>query len=152
MTLPKQVKSCLVISYGPVPTPQSQKVEGGGMRAWGLAEGLKRNGVRVTIAINNAFPQELKEHEGIRLVNWGMDQQFADLLNSYDAVIISYCMGQESVFVADNINDSVQLILDVYVPIYVEVSARESKDIDTEYRNYMEDIKRYNHVLRRGDY
>lgn len=122
------------------------------MRAWGLAKGLQAQGIDVTVAVNNSFPQELSEHEGVRLTNWGQDQQFADLLNSYDAVVISYCMGSDSVFVADNINDHVLLILDVYVPIYVEVSARESKEMDTEYRNYMADIQRFNHVLRRGDY
>ncbi|HJP96897.1 MAG TPA: glycosyltransferase [Candidatus Saccharimonadales bacterium] len=148
----EEIKTCLVISYGPVPTPQYQTVEGGGMRAWGLAQGLKRNGVDVTIGINNSFPQEHTEHEGIKLTNWGLDDQFKDLINTYDAVIISYCMGNDSVFVAENIDPSVLLILDAYVPIYVEVSARESADIDTEYRNYMADIQRFNEVLRRGDY
>jgi glycosyltransferase involved in cell wall biosynthesis len=147
-----QTKTCLVVSYGPVPTPQYQKVEGGGMRAWGLATGLKAHGVDVTVGINDSFPQKLKEHDGIRLLNWGQNQQFADLMNSYDAVLVSYTMGSDSVFVAEHINDSVQLILDAYVPIYVEISARESKDIDTEYSNYMADIARFNKVLRRGDY
>lgn len=150
--LENEVKSCLVISYGPVPTPQYQTVEGGGMRAWGLAQGLRRNGIDVTIGINNAFPQEHTSHENIKLSNWGLDGHFIDLINSYDAVIMSYCMGQESEFVAANIDPSVLLILDAYVPIFVEVSARESKDIDTEYRNYMTDIQRFNKVLRRGDY
>lgn len=122
------------------------------MRAWGLAEGLKLNGVEVTIGINDSFPQELSEHKGIKLTNWGLDQRFVDLINSYDAVLVSYCMGNESVFIAENIHDSVQLILDAYVPIYVEVSARESKDIDHEYRHYLDDVKRFNQVLKRGDY
>jgi glycosyltransferase involved in cell wall biosynthesis len=148
----KRIKSCLVVSYGPVPTPQYQKVEGGGMRAWGLAEGLKSHGIDVTVGVNNSFPQELEEHSGIRLVNWGQDQQFIELLNSYDAVLVSYTMGSDSVFIAEHIDDSVQLILDAYVPIYVEVSARESKDMDTEFSNYMADIVRFNRVLRRGDY
>lgn len=122
------------------------------MRARGLAEGLKKNGVDVTVGVNNSFPLELSEHEDIKLVNWGQDEQFAELINTFDAVIISYTMGSDSVFVAEHINDNVQLILDAYVPIYVEVSARESKDIDTEYRHYMDDIVRFNKVLRRGDY
>lgn len=122
------------------------------MRAWGLAQGLIANGVQATVAINNSFPQEYAEHEGVKLVNWGIDEQFAQLINSYDAVIISYCMGDASVFVADRIAPEVQLILDVYVPIYIEVSAREAKDMDTEYPNYMEDLKRFNHTLKRGDY
>ena len=145
-------KSCLLITYGPVPTSQYQTIEGGGMRVWGLAKGLKANGLDIAVAVNNSFPQELSEHEGIRLINWSLDDQFASLINSYDSVVMSYCMGDPSVFVVDNINDGVQLILDAYVPIYVEVSARESEDIDTEYENYMADIGRFNKVLRRGDY
>lgn len=145
-------RSCLVISYGPVPTPQYQTVEGGGMRAWGLADGLRSHGIAVTVGINIAFPQELSEYEGIKLVNWSQDADFIQLLNSFDAVIVSYCMGDPSVFIADNINDDVQLILDAYVPIYIEVSARDSKDVETEYVNYMADIVRFNRVLKRGDY
>ena len=147
-----QIKSCLVISYGPVPTPQYQTIEGGGMRAWGLAKGLLAHGIEVTIAVNASFPQELPEHEGVHLTNWATDQRFVDLMGSFDAVIASYCMGSDSVFIADHIPNDVQLILDVYVPIYVEVSARESGKIDDEYVNYMADIKRFNHVLARGDY
>lgn len=146
------MQSCLVITYGPVPTTQYQTVEGGGMRAWGIAKGLQRNNIEVTVAVNDSFPQELDEHENIKLVTWSLNDKFAELINSFDAVIVSYCMGNPSVFIADRINDNVQLILDAYVPIYVEVSARESKDIDTEYRNYMGDIVRFNHVLKRGDY
>jgi glycosyltransferase involved in cell wall biosynthesis len=148
----ENMKTCLVVTYGPVPTPEYQTIEGGGMRAWGLAKGLQNNRISVTVAVNNSFPQKIKSHEGINLVNWGQDRRFSDLINSYDAVIVSYAMGSDSVFIADNINDSVQLILDVYVPIYIEISARESKDMDSEYRNYMQDIIRFNRVLRRGDY
>jgi glycosyltransferase involved in cell wall biosynthesis len=146
------IKSCLVVTYGPVPTPQYQTIEGGGMRAWGLAKGLTANSIQATVAVNNSFPQELAEHDGIRLVNWGVDEAFAELINSFDAVIISYCMGDASIFVADRIADNVKLILDAYVPIYVEVSARQAKDMDSEFTNYMADLGRFNHALKRGDY
>lgn len=146
------IKNCLIITYGPVPTSQYQTVEGGGMRVWGLAQGLQTNGVDVVVAVNNSFPQEISVYEGIRLINWGLDDTFTNLINSYDAVIISYCMGEASEFVANHIKPDVQLILDAYVPIYVEVSAREAHDIDTEYEAYMGDIARYNKVLKRGDY
>jgi glycosyltransferase involved in cell wall biosynthesis len=152
MSTQKNTKRCLIISYGPVPTPEYQTVEGGGMRAWGLAEGLLSHSVDVTIGINASFPQSITEHDGIKLVNWNLDNDFIQLMNSFDAVIISYCMGDPSVFVAQHISDNVQLILDAYVPIYIEVSARDSKDIDTEYVNYMADINRHNIALRRGDY
>jgi glycosyltransferase involved in cell wall biosynthesis len=145
-------RSCLVVTYGPVPTPQYQTIEGGGMRAWGLARGLHANGVDVTVAVHHSFPQELAEHDGIRLANWDLNDDFARLINSFDSVLISYCMGDPSVFVEKHINDDVQLILDAYVPIYVEVSARDSEDIDNEYASYMAEVGRFNKVLRRGDY
>ncbi len=145
-------KSCLVVSYGPVPTPDNQTVEGGGMRAWGLAKGLVANSIDVTVAINEGFPQKRTEFERVKLVNWRLDDTFVQLINSFDAVVISYCMGDPSVFVAENINDNVQLILDAYVPIYIEVSARESKDIQNEYVNYSADVQRHNLALKRGDY
>lgn len=152
MIADKTLKTCLIVTYGPVPTTQYQTVEGGGMRAWGLAKGLQTNGFEVTVAVNNSFPQELSSYENVDLVNWGLDDQFAEFLNTFDAVVVSYCMGDPSVFIADRINDDVQLILDAYVPIYIEVSARDSKDVETELKNYLADIQRFNHVLRRGDY
>lgn len=152
MTDKNTSKTCLVVTYGPVPTSQYQTVEGGGMRAWGLAKGLQSNGINVTVAVNISFPQELEAYQGIDLVNWSLDESFADYINTFDAVVISYCMGDASMFVADRINDDVQLILDAYVPIYIEVAARDSENIDTELKNYLSDIKRFNHVLKRGDY
>jgi glycosyltransferase involved in cell wall biosynthesis len=148
----KSKKTCLIISYGPIPTKQYKKVEGGGMRAWGLAQGLTENGIDVTVSINESFPQEIKEHEGISIENWSLNDEFKHKINDYDSVIVSYCMGDVSEFVADNINDNKQLILDVYVPIYVEVSARESENVVNEFKGYMKEKDRYNKVLLRGDY
>src|SRR4051794_27802032 len=105
-------RSCLLITYGPVPTPQYQTVEGGGMRVWGLAKGLLANGVDVTVAVKGQWPQDLAEHEGVRLVNWELDEVFADLINSFDSVVVSYCMGEPSLFVVDHIKDDIQLVLD----------------------------------------
>lgn len=152
MVTEHSIKTCLVISYGPVPTPEYQTIEGGGMRVWGLAKGLQANGIEATVAINGGFPLTLKEHDGIKLINWNLDGDFIKAINSYDAVIVSYCMGDLSVFVADNIRDDIQLILDAYVPIYIEVSARDAKDMNIEYVNYMADLQRHNHTLMRGDY
>jgi len=150
--MPSKPKTCLLISYGPVPTPESQLIEGTGMRYWGLATGLKANGVDVTVGVHHSFPQNLSEHEGIKLLNWQLDDKFIELINSFDSVVVSYCAGEPSEFIAKNINDNIQLILDAYVPIYIEVSARDSDDITTEYMNYMTGIEGFNKVLRRGDF
>ncbi|HSW70359.1 MAG TPA: glycosyltransferase [Gammaproteobacteria bacterium] len=145
-------KSILILSYGPVPTPEYQKIEGGGMRCWGLAQGLRKNGANVTVGVNEGFPQKNPEHDGIKLINWHLNDAFKSVLNAYDAVVVSYCMGDLSMFVADYILPETLLILDAYVPIYIEVSARNSDDKAGEYFHYQQDIVRFNHVLRRGDY
>ena len=147
-----ETKTALLITYGPVPTPQYQKIEGGGMRIWGLANGLKKHGFSVTVAVNNSFPQKHKNQDGISLINWSLDSEFKNIINKFDLVLISYCMGDASVFVANNILDGKTLVLDAYVPIYVEVSARNSDDLATEFHNYSKDIDKFNHVLKRGDY
>lgn len=145
-------KTCLIVSYGPVPTPEYQKIEGGGMRCWGLALGLKARGFDVSIGINNSFPLKTTSVDGIRLLNWQEDEAFKDAMNLYDVVIVNYSMGGPMSFIVDNISDHVTLVLDCYVPIYIEVSARESADIATEYSNYSHDILHHNKALKRGDY
>lgn len=149
----KHKKTCLIISYGPVPTPSYQKIEGGGMRCWGLALGLTAQDYDVTVAINGGFPLDINHTpEGIKLTNWQLDQQLIEQINTFDVVIVSYCMGDPTSFIVDHISDHVTLVLDCYVPIYIEVSARDSEDVATEYINYSRDIKHFNKALARGDF
>lgn len=150
--MPHKPKTCLLVSYGPVPTPESQLIEGTGMRYWGLAVGLKANGIDVTVGVHHSYPQNIAEHEGVKLINWQLNDDFIALINSFDSVVVSYCAGEPSEFIAKHINDHVQLILDAYVPIYIEVSARDSENIAAEYANYMTGIQGFNRVLKRGDF
>ncbi len=146
-------KRCLIISQGPVPSPEHTKVEGGGLRCWGLAKGLYANGItEVTVAYHDSYKKEpfTSEYEGIELVTWD-NETVGQLLQNYDTIIVSYCMGDLSVAVADTINPHQQLILDCYVPIYVEVSARDSDDPDREYAAFHQDVGNWGHVLKRGD-
>lgn len=148
----KSNKNCLIISYGPVPTPKYQKIEGGGMRCWGLALGMQSKGYDVTVGVNANFPVDVESVRDIHLVNWQEDEAFSQAINTYDIVIINYSMGGPMSFIVDHISDHVNLILDCYVPIYIEVSARDSEDKVTEYSNYSHDILHYNKALKRGDY
>lgn len=146
------MSKCLIISYGPIPTKQYQKVEGGGMRVYGLAMGLMRNGIDVTVSINESYPQDIPSNEGIKLTNWKLDNNFIKQLNSFDSVIASYSLGDASIFIKNNINNDIQFIIDAYVPSYIEVPARESHNIKSEYINYFRDLPNYNDTLKRGDY
>jgi glycosyltransferase involved in cell wall biosynthesis len=145
-------KNILVITYGPVPTPEFQTIEGGGMRCWGLATGLRDNGHDVTVSVFNEFQQTLESHDGIHLHNWTLDDNFKSYINSFDVVVISYCLGDPAVFVAEKLSHHVTLVLDCYVPIYIEISARDSEDKVGELRGYLPEVERFNQVLKRGDF
>jgi glycosyltransferase involved in cell wall biosynthesis len=146
-------KKVLIVSNGPVPPMQGYKIEGGGQRSWGLALGLTQNQSPVTVAVPITYSIGSDETaENIALVNWSSLDNLASLANKHDAVIVSYSSGKTAEFIAKHIKDSMSLILDCYVPIYVEISARESESVPNDYINYMVDLSKFNKSLKRGDY
>lgn len=148
-------KKCLIISNGPVPTPENTKVEGGGLRCWGLAKGITANksNIKVTVAYNESYKQDsfTDKFEDIDIALWNINT-VSELLAGFDTVIVSYCMGDLSTMVANTLRPDQQLILDCYVPIYVEASARETNDLANEYYAFSGDVGRWAEVLKRGDY
>jgi glycosyltransferase involved in cell wall biosynthesis len=144
----------LIISQGPFPTPEQPHVEGGGLRCWGLAQGLRDNlpELSITLAYREAFrkPGHAPEYRGFPIITWD-DETLPRLIQDYDSVLISYCMGPPSEAVAAGLRPDQQLILDCYVPIYVEVSARSSSDVDREMAAFAHDIRSWNRCLERGD-
>ncbi|TAL15314.1 glycosyltransferase family 1 protein [Patescibacteria group bacterium] len=148
------IKKCLIISDGPVPTPEHQKVEGGGLRCWGLAKGIAANqeDIEVTVAYNEVHIQQphTERFEGISIATWNKDS-IQELVKDYDSIIVSYCMGDLSMIVVEALVPDQQLILDCYVPIYIEMSARKSSDLRGEYEAFQFELRRWDHVLRRGD-
>ncbi len=147
-------RSCIVFSYGPVPTPEQDKVEGGGLRCWGLAKGLRSQNdeLDITVAYHESYRKEsnTEEFEGIKIATWTNDS-LEKLMQGFDTVIVSYCMGDLSVTIANTIHADQQLVLDCYVPIYVEISARGSEDLEGEYAAFEHEVTRWAAVLRRGD-
>src|SRR5579885_3098290 len=124
-------KRLLVISQGPVPTPEHDHVEGGGLRCWGLARGIRSNSAEldITIAYHESYkqPDHTSEAEGIRIATWN-HETIGPLASAFDSVLMSYCIGELSARVARGLRGGQQLILDCYVPIFTEVSARDSTD------------------------
>lgn len=143
----------LIVSWSPVPTPKYQKIEGSGQRFYGLAQGLKSNGVRdITIAVGHIYPLDVDEVEGIKLFNYDFDEEFADRLKEYDTVIFNYAIHGSS-FVASNVPDYAQVIIDAYGPAYIESLARNPDDMVGTYVGNLAAVNDiFNKVLPRGDY
>ena len=144
----------LIVSVGPFPTPEQPRVEGGGLRCWGLAQGLRQNlpELSITLAFLEGFrkPDHTPEYQGFPIATWN-NEQLPRLIQDYDSVLMSYCMGEASEVVASHLRLDQQLILDCYVPIYVEVSARDTGDLDREMAAFTQDIRAWNKCLDRGD-
>ena len=149
------MKKILIISNGPVPAPEIKNVEGGGLRAWGLANGLQNNSkdkYEVEVSYNQVFKQDNFTYElnGIKISTWEIST-LADKIQEFDSVLVSYNAGDITQTVVDNIRQDQQLILDGYVPIHIEMSARNSDNLDREYDAFNFENKIWTKALRRGD-
>ena len=149
------MKKILIISNGPVPAPEIKNVEGGGLRAWGLANGLQNNSkdkYEVEVSYNQVFKQDnfTDELNGIKISTWEIST-LAEKIQEFDSVLVSYNAGDITQTVVDNIRQDQQLILDGYVPIHIEMSARNSDNLDREYDAFNFENKIWTKALRRGD-
>lgn len=137
-----------------MPVGSHRTVEGGGLRCWGLATGIHANTpeVPLTVAYSEAFQQAggVGLFDGIHVTTWRIDT-LPQLLQECDSVLVSYCMGDLSETVARLLRPDQQLILDCYVPIYVEVSARDSPNPLKEFQAFEGERRRWEYVLDRGD-
>jgi glycosyltransferase involved in cell wall biosynthesis len=144
----------LILSMGPFPTPEQTQVEGGGLRCWGLACGLRQNmpDLAITLSFLDNFKKanHTAEYQGFPIVTWN-NGELRDLVSKYDVIITSYCLGDVSMTVAESLRADQQLILDCYVPIYVEASARDSAHVEQEYFTFLHDLGFWNRSLIRGD-
>ncbi len=148
------MKKILILSYGPVPTPEQKTVEGGGLRVWGLANGLRKNSkdFAITVGFNDGFKKDSNTEEvnGIKVKMWN-DASLPELIDDADSVIVSYNAGDMTIKVLENIRDDQQLILDGYVPIHIEMSARNSANLQKEFDAFNFENKIWTRALLRGD-
>lgn len=150
------LKLC-VVSFGPPPLPGIKAVEGGGLRCWGLATGIKT--ARPSWEVCMIYPKWYEgyntitnhPHEsGVSLYQWENQDDISRHLQSFDAVIISYCYGSYSSETANSLSEHQTLILDCYVPIHIEVSARKSIHRIDEERSFLSDSTLWNRVISKG--
>lgn len=142
----------LVLSEGPPPLGNT-RVEGGGLRAWGLAVSLAQKGHSTTYAYRSSFEamnKDLKPPDGVRVTQWS-PANIAELMAEHTHIILRYSMGEMSLFL-DNIKDHQILITDCYIPISVEYSARQSETMKQELKNYTLESYWWERCIERADY
>lgn len=143
----------LVISEGPPPLG-STGVEGGGLRAWGLAKGLAKHGFSVTLAYRSTFAladdaDYTKLPDNMSLDTWD-GATLDEVLDRHDIVVMRYAMG-EAYHIIKKLRKDQILVSDNYIPISVEVAARRSDHPD-ENINYLRLQKSSMEATRRADY
>jgi glycosyltransferase involved in cell wall biosynthesis len=148
-------RAVLVIAYGPPPIPGVGKVEGTGLRSWGLAAALAHAvpGSDVTLAIPAWYdlPSMPAEFAGVRIARWGHDT-LAELIAEHDMIVASYCLGDDSVRIADAVLEHQVMDWDAYDPIHIEVCARRSANRHGQAEAFERDRRIWETCLKRGDY
>lgn len=149
----KKDAKVLIITWSPVPTPKYQKIEGSGQRAFGLATGLQKNGIKdITIAVGTIYPLDVDEVSGFKLINYDFNDEFAKKLTEFDTIIFNYAIHGAD-YIARNLPNTAQVIMDAYGPAYIESLARDPEDMVGTYVGNLSAVNDvFNTVLPRGDY
>lgn len=130
--------------------------EGGSLRAWGIAKSLADAGHRVTFLYRVGYEhrvdqQSIDKIKDINFGTWDPATGSNKFLEKAHVVIVRHSHAEASMIV-EKLASWQMLVVDCYVPIHVEVSARDADDKLTEYRNFLQDDIRWNRIVTRGDY
>jgi glycosyltransferase involved in cell wall biosynthesis len=125
----------LIISLGNIPIGENQIVEGGGLRSWGIAKSLSQKSFTVRLLVRDTFLSgEIQVNENLRLVPYFEADQLLGEIKRASVVIYPAGAPHLSSLCVANRGASTILIADAYVPIHVEVAARqfEAEIVDEE--------------------
>ena len=142
-TLPRQKRSILVVSTGNTPSDSSTIVDGNGLRAWGIAKGLRDQGFQVSLAQptdSEGMDSAIGEN-GEDLFYYSHPNRALELAESFDVVIIpinSPFKSNLAALMVDHLSDNHTIVLDAIVPIHHEYLARVGDTSENIQRNYEE--------------
>ncbi len=137
-----------------MPIEAEDIVEGGGLRSFGIANALaETRDFKVTIAVSKNY---LKKNTalGPRLDAQQYSdnlQELSELIAKSDVVIYPASAINVSDFVLTQKNLYTKFIADAYVPIHVEVSARQAADLEAEQTSFLENSPRWRKAILEAD-
>lgn len=140
----------MVVSVQPVPDSTSGHVTGLGMRAWGVAQGLRLHGAEVTVLVLDDEPRDDVNRDGVIVRTSRHHPDWTLLLDKVDVVVVLFCVDAGHEIALDARPDLV-VVLDAYVPWHLETLARRAGDVTAEYGRFWSERQRHNETLLRGD-
>jgi len=140
----------LVVSVLPVPDGGTAAVTALGMRAWGLAQGLLAHGHDVGIVALADEARPPTTTHGVVVTTVQHHPDWPAVLAEADAVVMLYC-SDAAHEITESARADLLVVLDVYVPWIVETAARQSPDLVRDYGPFLDEVRRWNEVLMRGD-
>jgi glycosyltransferase involved in cell wall biosynthesis len=144
-------KKIVVVSEAGPPIGKSV-AEGGSLRAWGIAKSLAGLGHDVTFMYRHGYQSDpAAKQSGITIAQWKPGAVLPIEFTEAEHVIIRHSHAEAHQLVRKLTNEQ-KLIVDCYIPIHVEVSARESNNIFDEYLRFLNDDARWLEIISRGDY
>jgi glycosyltransferase involved in cell wall biosynthesis len=111
----------VIVSNHRLPTSDDSTVEGGGLRVGSLAQGLRKNGLRVIVAV----PRQFCQQDTDVVVGFESVDQLRQICATGDAVISSN-NAPITLDVFRSLPERIIRIADAHVPTHVELSARDN--------------------------
>jgi glycosyltransferase involved in cell wall biosynthesis len=142
-TPPRQKRSVLVVSTGNTPSDSSTIVDGNGLRAWGIANGLRDHGFQVSLAqpTDSDGQDSVIGENGEDIFYYSHPNRALELAENFDVIIIpinSPFKANLAALIVDHLSDNHTIVLDAIVPIHHEYLARVGDTSENIQRNYEE--------------
>jgi glycosyltransferase involved in cell wall biosynthesis len=130
--------------------------EGGSLRAWGIAKSLADIGHNVTFIYRDGYQPKgfngsTAKYGNVSIAIWKPGLKPPNEFVEAEYVVIRHSHAEANLLV-HKLTDKQKLIVDCYIPIHVEVSARESKNKYNEYLQFLNEDSRWLEIIVRGDY
>ena len=137
-------KKILIITHGMFPIA-GQSVTGNGIRAWGLAMGLKTHGHHITYTTHITTAHTIPKQSTVELATYDTDQELHRLIQQQqpDVIIVGYWELIRSL----PTDLDIPIVLDLLAPRLLEMEFQSQYDVETEAVDYIKCLNAADYFL-----